>query len=270
MDALEARDIRDLLRLLGELREMGADPAAWRAHLALSLERACGACISSVVELRVRRNPQPVTPTCGNVVTPLQTLDYGLDPAVRDRFYSEVYFTDHTADDALDSILPLYGSRFTVTRGDLVDDRRWDRSLLANERYRAHGCDDFVFSMAPVTKLGVISAIGIYRSPGRRFGPRERLWIELLHEELDRDWQRAVHGAGPRLTARQRQVLDQLTQGASEKELAYELGVSAHTVHDHVKAIYRAFGARSRGELLAQVAKQTQAPHTRLFADALD
>jgi len=56
--------------------------------------------------------------------------------------------------------------------------------------------------------------------------------------------------------------------GASEKELAYELNVSPHTAHEHVKAIHRAFGARSRGELLARVARaQGQGQRTRLVAE---
>jgi DNA-binding CsgD family transcriptional regulator len=58
--------------------------------------------------------------------------------------------------------------------------------------------------------------------------------------------------------------------GASEKELAHELNVSPHTVHEHIKAIHRAFGARSRGELLARVAKaKGQGQRTRLVAETV-
>ena len=61
----------------------------------------------------------------------------------------------------------------------------------------------------------------------------------------------------------------QLLAGASEKELAYELNVSPHTVHEHVKAIHRAFGARSRGELLALAAKaKGRGQRTRLIAES--
>jgi DNA-binding CsgD family transcriptional regulator len=101
-----------------------------------------------------------------------------------------------------------------------------------------------------------------------RFSERERLLIALLHEELAHDWNRVEREQGARLTPRQRQVLAQLMAGASEKELAYELNVSPHTVHEHIKAIHRAFGARSRGELLARVAKaKGQGQRTRLVAE---
>jgi DNA-binding CsgD family transcriptional regulator len=53
--------------------------------------------------------------------------------------------------------------------------------------------------------------------------------------------------------------------GRSEKEVALILGLSRHTVHEHVKAIYRAYGVRSRAELMslllrAQERRELQEP----------
>jgi DNA-binding CsgD family transcriptional regulator len=265
--ALETDDVRALLRLLGELRELGADPAAWRTHLALQLERLLRSRVSMVAELAVQGEPPPDSTNCAEVVKVLQAADFGLDAGARDRFYREVWFTDHDADDALQGIVPLYGSTFTIARADVVDDRQWDRSNIANQRYRAHGCDDFVFSMAPVASFGVISSIMIYGGTGQHFGAREKLFVELLHEELARDFRRSERQQ-PKLTPRQRQVMERLVAGASEKELAYEFQVSAHTAHDHVKALYRAFGSHSRGEFLAAVQKRNAAPRARLFAES--
>lgn len=57
---------------------------------------------------------------------------------------------------------------------------------------------------------------------------------------------------GEALLGRQvREVLDQLKVGRSEKEIARAIGRSPHTVHSHVKTIYRHFNVRSRSELLA-------------------
>jgi len=53
------------------------------------------------------------------------------------------------------------------------------------------------------------------------------------------------------LTARQREVLESLLRGLSEKEIAGTLMISRHTVHNHVKALYGAFDVCSRSELLA-------------------
>ena len=53
------------------------------------------------------------------------------------------------------------------------------------------------------------------------------------------------------LPPRLREVLLRLTRGLGEKQLAAELKLSPHTVHDHVKALYRRLHVGSRGELLA-------------------
>jgi len=58
--------------------------------------------------------------------------------------------------------------------------------------------------------------------------------------------------AAAKLTPRQQQVLESLLTGRSKKEIAFALHISPHTVHNHVKAVYQAFGVSSRGELLAR------------------
>jgi DNA-binding CsgD family transcriptional regulator len=274
MDAgLDADDIRALFQLTGELRELGGDPAAWREHLAASLERVCGAQVVVVSELAVNpavRGPKatPEEANCATAVTPLQIRDRGLEPAKRQSFFDDLYWSSHRIDDTLLPIIDLYGTAFTVRRSDIVDDRRWLRSLMANERYRRHGCGDFTMSMAPVEHLGVICGLEIYRAWGEPgFTPRDRLIVDLLHGELARDWRRAVEQV-PRLTPRQRQVLSGLAGGESEKEVAARLGISAHTLHDHVKAVHRAYGVRSRGELLARWGTAMRRPRVRLVAEA--
>jgi DNA-binding CsgD family transcriptional regulator len=54
------------------------------------------------------------------------------------------------------------------------------------------------------------------------------------------------------LSRRVTETLEQLLGGASEKEIADRMGLSAHTVHQYVKAVYRAFRVRSRAELMAR------------------
>ncbi len=53
------------------------------------------------------------------------------------------------------------------------------------------------------------------------------------------------------LSVTERRVFDLIMRGKTEKEVARQLGVSPHTVHAHVRQIYRAFGVHSRAELLA-------------------
>ncbi len=57
-------------------------------------------------------------------------------------------------------------------------------------------------------------------------------------------------GEAPRLTPREREVLDLLARGLSNKQIAWELGVSEGTVKYHVAALYAKLGASNRTEAL--------------------
>jgi DNA-binding CsgD family transcriptional regulator len=61
----------------------------------------------------------------------------------------------------------------------------------------------------------------------------------------------------PRLSRRQRQTLQRLMQGDSEKEAAIALGITTNTLHCYVKEIYRMLQVNSRGELLAKCYRDT-------------
>jgi DNA-binding CsgD family transcriptional regulator len=52
------------------------------------------------------------------------------------------------------------------------------------------------------------------------------------------------------LSRRQRETLRMLLAGQAPKEIARTLDLSTHTVHDYVRAVYRAFGVHSRAELM--------------------
>lgn len=52
---------------------------------------------------------------------------------------------------------------------------------------------------------------------------------------------------------REQAVVRCLTAGASEKDAANQIHCSIHTVHEHVKRVYRKLRVHSRGELLARI-----------------
>ena len=58
------------------------------------------------------------------------------------------------------------------------------------------------------------------------------------------------------LTDRQRQTLARLLAGDSEKIAAAHLKVSVHTIHIHVKSLYKYFDVCGRSELLARFIDQ--------------
>jgi DNA-binding CsgD family transcriptional regulator len=55
------------------------------------------------------------------------------------------------------------------------------------------------------------------------------------------------------LTDREQQITRLIARGAGTAEIADELFLSAHTVRDHVKAIFAKVGVSSRGELVARL-----------------
>ena len=57
------------------------------------------------------------------------------------------------------------------------------------------------------------------------------------------------------LTKAQLEVLRLVLQGLDEASIAERLNRSAHTVHTHLKAIFRQLGVHSRAELIVKVAK---------------
>lgn len=54
------------------------------------------------------------------------------------------------------------------------------------------------------------------------------------------------------LTPTEQVVLELLLDGLPEREAAQKLFISFHTVHNHVRSIYRKLSVRSRPELMAQ------------------
>lgn len=54
-----------------------------------------------------------------------------------------------------------------------------------------------------------------------------------------------------KITTRQRQVLQELLKGKSDKMIADNLNISYHTIKSYRKLIYKMFKVSSQGELFA-------------------
>jgi len=66
---------------------------------------------------------------------------------------------------------------------------------------------------------------------------------------MDRNKQQSIARTGDRLTERQMMVVEALCQGMANKQIAYELGMSEHTVKVHLRHIMRKLRARNRTEV---------------------
>lgn len=58
----------------------------------------------------------------------------------------------------------------------------------------------------------------------------------------------AAHAGSSNLTARESEVLRMIAEGLANKEIAWKLGISEHTVKFHVSAVLGKLGAGSRAE----------------------
>ncbi len=55
-------------------------------------------------------------------------------------------------------------------------------------------------------------------------------------------------GEAALLTPREREVLDLIAAGSTNREIAAALHLSPHTIHEHTSSLYRKLGARNRAE----------------------
>jgi DNA-binding NarL/FixJ family response regulator len=61
----------------------------------------------------------------------------------------------------------------------------------------------------------------------------------------------SISGGPSTLTAREKQVLSMIAEGLANKEIAWRLGISDHTVKFHVSALLGKLGAGSRAEAIS-------------------
>ena len=114
-------------------------------------------------------------------------------------------------------------------------------------------------AVSPQTRVLLISGAGrMSPAAARAAGASGFVSKDLDAGELAR----AVHRVGlgmtlfppkarqpaPLLSAREREVLDHVAAGATNREIAARLYLSPHTVKEHTSALYRKLGARNRAE----------------------
>ena len=83
--------------------------------------------------------------------------------------------------------------------------------------------------------------------------------IEAAHPERLAPLLMSIYG----LTERERQVTRQVLMGSSTTELARQLGMSPHTVQQHLKNIFDKTDVGSRGELVARIYFECYDPRSR-------
>jgi DNA-binding CsgD family transcriptional regulator len=189
-----------------------------------------------------------------------QVVGYGLDPFQRETVMGSMSDMEASGDPTVPFLRKASGSSFTVLRQQMVTDCEWYSSEHVQQVRRPAGTDSFIVSQCVLPEHG-LHVFGIHRAWGDKpFGERERVLIQLLHRELDRQWSRSGVSGWPSLGSsfplRLRQIFDHLCNGLSEKEIAAAMQLSQHTIHEYIKELYRRIGVRGRSELTAWLVRQ--------------
>lgn len=163
-------------------------------------------------------------------------------------------------------------TRIAVLRWEeLVDGDEW-RGHPECEMLSALGVGDCLVAQLSSHQLSRTLGLQVWRRQDRGpFRSRHRRLLRLLQLEFSRRYI-APGPAGGReraavLSGRLREVLWLLCRGSGEKEIAMTLGLSRHTVHKYVTKLYRHFGVRSRGELLAAALRRPGPPSFEVLAE---
>lgn len=244
------RDLRNIFRLVGECRDVGDSPAAWRLHMLEGLGRLVGAPVGLGGE-SVWTGPE-------RVLQPLEGAVFGWEKSQAEARWRQYLSHGGTAaDPAVQAISRLRRILVTRVREQLIDDRTWYGSVHFNEFRKPSGIDHFIMSFHALDDAQTVNAIGLFRPlDAPPFSLRERHIVHLFHRELaplvGSSLARETGDAPRDLPARLQQTLVRLLNGESEKEVARQLGLSQATVHQYVTALYRRFGVHSRSELLAK------------------
>ena len=249
-DAVRFDELQRALRLALELRELPPGSLLQKRHAIDGLRALVGA------QVGVWAYVDGVSAGTGFLRT---LLDIGwCGDAERRAFRS---YVDREQWVSIDPSMPplaraATSPMFTFTRDQLLGDRAWYGSEHVQGLRRTARVDSFIYTAYGPTANAAV-ALSLHRAWGeRQFSERERRLVDLfhrecvfLHEAQGADLAPAIlHGLSPRM----REVLRGLSRGRSEKEVAAALRLSPHTVHDHVKALYRHVGVHSRSELLAR------------------
>jgi len=245
-------EMHGILRIVRQLRDLPPDPILRRRHLLAKLCKLLGASagISVVLDWRQKSAQKRIA----------SAVHVGLSsPAKRkllDRWLATLQPHD-PACIALARVMLHRAEPMTFHRHDLVNDRTWYDSTHVRNIRTPLGVGDCLYSSFPIDGTPLSGLLCLARPCNARhpFESRHRDMLHLLHSEVDwlyREEPTPTHHDLSELTPRQRQSLQCLLDGNSEKQIATRLGLSRHTVHVHVKALYRQMRVNSRGELMAR------------------
>lgn len=261
---LRAQDVRLVHQILGECGEMGDDAMGWRTHWIARVAAATDGVLGYTGEMGGCRRLRPID---------MGVALWGYQSGFVDRRLIEETLEEfRTCSEFLPSLNRYLSHRLErdgvcLSRRQIVEDPTWYRSdehvVIQNPFRVDHAL--YCFQSIDGGENDICSGILLYRERKRRdFGERDRAIIREAHAgivtRLGGPLAKFAEPSPRDLTLRVRQVLGCLLDGDSDKQISARLGMSPHTVNQHVKRIFQHFGVKSRTELLSRWIRRRGSP----------
>jgi DNA-binding CsgD family transcriptional regulator len=229
---MSALTSRDLHAALGALHAMGEDaPANFARRGVGSLSRLIGSDLTTLSVCDLDTNHRSVVSDAPGAISPRQIQ-------VFDR-----YFHDHP-------LVRAHGRNpGAVTRriSDLVADHAFHETPLYNDYYRPIGIQHAM--AVPIYVDGRLLVSFVFNRAGSGFRARELELAEAVRPHLANLYR--LGGSIPRaaetpLTAREREVLEWVAAGKTNRDIAAILGAKPRTIEKHLERIYEKLGVETR------------------------
>jgi hypothetical protein len=250
---LKAREVRDIMRLVGEVREIGRDPMAWRRHAGFRLIELTGANVAISIQPRFSRTGPTI----------IAMADVGWESPAHQRVYYGWLTSPEFPTDPFMVVMNHHGnSTFIGERRQFVPDRDWYRAPTVSDVRRMGNVDDCLLSSVALPD-GSVDQMSLQRPWGAKpFTRHEAVLVSIFHRELQRIWFASVERQAPimQLPDYLRRTFEKLIDGAGEREAAAKLGVKQSTLHSYVKQLHVRLDVKSRVELLTRFGGYDFAP----------
>ena len=244
---MKTTDVQAVLRLVGGAAELWYEPTLQRSFTLDSLCRMLNAKVG-------------VCFTLGDVLvggmTPCKDFtQVGLDETGV-MLFEEYLRSGKPRDPVVEVLSAIDGRVITMTRREAVADEDWYRSTHFKQLRKPLKLGPSLYVKIVAQSIERTTVVVLFREEGSEaFTERDAYLADLCLSEMAWPFTPEMSYVDPRVEALQprlKKVMKLLLEGDSEKQVAFKLNLSPHTVHEYVKNLYAELQVSSRGELLAQ------------------
>jgi len=244
---MRTADVQAILRLVGGAAELWYEPALQRQFtldsLCKLLSAKVGVCFAYGDVL------------LGGTAPCTQVTTVGLDAAGQ-LLFEEFLRSGAPKDPVMEVLHTIPGRVITLCRRDAIADADWYKSEHYKQVRKPLGLGPTMYIKIVAPSIERETIVILCREEGAEpFTERCAYLVDLCLSEMAWPFTPDMSYTDPtvdNLQPRLKKVMKFLLEGDSEKQVAFKLGLSPHTVHEYVKNLYAELGVSSRGELLAQ------------------